>query len=293
MSSISSEIQALITLLDDPDGSIHNCVIERLEEIGEEVIKPLEKSWESTLSPPAQSRIEDIIRNIQHNTIRIDMQQWIDTGGENLLFGAYLLAKIQYPELEYEHLNMQIEALRSQIWLELNDHLTALEKVKVINYFLFTIHKFSRSSRGMTMPQLFFINHVLDTHKGSPVILGIIYAEIASRLDLSIKGVNLPMNFVLCYHDPGYLDDPDGVMFYIHPYSNGDILGRNELEYFLTEQKIDMKPAYLKPCTHIDILIRLAENLIYAYTSSKKEEKTAILKEMRDMLWERRSNQTW
>lgn len=284
MSNYSSEIKALIALLDDPDRSVQDCVIERLEEIGEDVIKPLELSWESTLSPPMQERIENIIRHIQFNILRSEIRQWIETGGDNILYGAYLLAKIQYPDLDYETLNMQVEALRSQIWLELNDHLTALEKVKVMNYFLFTIHKFSRSSRGMTMPQLFFINHVLDTHKGSPVILGIIYEEIASRLDMSIKGVNLPRNFVLCYHDPGFLDDPDGVMFYINPYSKGDVLGRNQLEYFLSEQKIDLKPEYLRPCTHIDIATRLAENLKYAYSSSRQDEKIAFLDEILNML---------
>lgn len=286
MSKTSDEIIALIALLDDPDRSVQDCVIERMEEIGEELIKPLEKSWESTLSPVMQSRIEDILRHIQFNILRSDMRQWIDTKGENMLYGAYLLARIQYPDLEYETLNMQIEALRSQIWLELNDHLTALEKVKVINYFLFSIHKFSRSSRGMTMPQLFFINHVLDTHKGSPVILGIIYTEIAKRLDLSIKGVNLPGNFVLCYHDPGFLDDPDGVMFYINPYSKGDVLGRNQLEYFLGEQNINLEPEYLKPCTHFDIAIRLAENLKFAYSTSQNEEKIAFLNEILSMLQE-------
>ncbi len=287
MSEGSSEISALIALLDDPDRSIQHSVIERLEEIGEPVIKPLEKSWESTLSPPFQERIENVIRHIQFNIIRNDLQQWIETDGKDLLYGAYLLAKIQYPDLEYETLNMQIETLRSQVWIELNDKLTALEKVKVINYFLFNIHKFSRSSRGMQMPQLFFINHVLDTHKGSPVILGIIYTEIASRLDISIKGVNLPRNFVLCYHDPGFLNDQDGIMFYINPYSKGDVLGRKELEYFLSNQNIELKPEYLKPCSNIDTITRLAENLKYAYNSSEQDEKTNFLEGLLLMLKKR------
>jgi len=286
MSEGSSEIRALIALLDDPDRSIQNSVIERLEEIGEPVIKPLEKSWESTLSPYFQERIENVIRHIQFNVIRNELKEWIESDDKDLLYGAYLLAKIQYPDLDYETVNMQIEALRSQVWIELNDNLTALEKVKVINYFLFNVHKFSRSSRGMQMPQLFFINHVLDTHKGSPVILGIIYTEIASRLDISIKGVNLPRNFVLCYHDPGYLDDPNGIMFYINPYSKGDVLGRKELEYFLSNQNIDLKPEYLSPCTNIDTITRLAENLKHAYNSAQQDELTRFLEEILIMLKE-------
>lgn len=292
MTNSTSEIAALIALLDDPDHSVQDCVTERLSEIGEAVIKPLEKSWESTLSAPVQERIENIIRHIQFNIIRNELQQWIDTRGDNLLYGAYLMAKVQYPELDYETLNMQVEALRSQIWLELNDHLTALEKVKVINYFLFTIHKFSKSNRSMHVPQLFFINHVLDTHKGSPVILGIIYAEIAARLDLSIRGVNMPRNFVLCYHDPGYLDDPDGIMFYINPFSKGDVLGRNELEYFLSEQNIEIQEHYMSPCSNIDIIIRLAENLKYAYSSAGHDEKTSFFTELLKMMRERYPGQT-
>lgn len=292
MKNNKSEIRALIALLDDPDRSVQDCVTERLLEIGEDVIKPLEQSWEASLSGPIQERIENIIRHIQFNVIRNELQQWIDTRGDSLLYGAYLMAKVQYPELDFETMNMQIEALRSQIWLELNDHLTALEKVKVMNYFLFTVHKFSKSSRGMHVPQLFFINHVLDTHKGSPVILGIIYAEIAARLDLSIRGVNMPRNFVLCYYDPGYLDDPDGIMFYINPFSKGDILGRNELEYFLSEQKIELQKHYMSPCSNIDIIIRLAENLKYAYSSLVQEEKTSFYTELLTMLREGPAGQT-
>ena len=37
MSHVSSEIRALIALLDDPDRSVQDSVMERLEEIGKEI----------------------------------------------------------------------------------------------------------------------------------------------------------------------------------------------------------------------------------------------------------------
>ena len=131
MTESNGEIQALINLLDDPDKSVQETVSKRLQEIGEAVIKPLENSWETSLSLDVQERIEWIIRNIQQNVLRNDLHQWIDGGGDNLLYGAFLMAKVQYPELEYDILDHKVEALRSQIWLELNDQLTAMEKVKV------------------------------------------------------------------------------------------------------------------------------------------------------------------
>lgn len=281
-----TEIHALISLLEDPDRSVSDPVIERLIELGEPVVEPLEKHWELSLDQPVQQRIENVIIQIQRNTIREEMHRWISSRGDNLLYGACLLARVQYPDLEYEPLSAKIEALRSQIWLELNDHLTAMERIRVINYFLFKVQKFSKSNRDIQTPQLYFINHVLDTHKGSPEILGILYAEIASRLDLPVYGVDLPRNFLVCYHDPGYLDDPNGIMFYVNPFSSGTILSRSEIEYFLESQKIEKSEAYMKPCSNIAVIRRLAEHLVAAYDVSGNTEKAEFLKELVNMLKE-------
>ena len=125
-----------------------------------------------------------------------------------------MVARFQYPELPYEQLSRKIEKIRKDIWLELNNELTALEKVKVINYFFYEIHKFGKSMRKAHSPQLYLLNHVIDTGKGSPVMLGLLYAELARRLELPIYGVNLPRNFVLCYYDPEYNEDPNNILFY-------------------------------------------------------------------------------
>jgi regulator of sirC expression with transglutaminase-like and TPR domain len=278
------EIGALISLLDDPDNGVANPVIERLIEIGKPAVKILENTWENTKDKAVQEKIENTILQIQHSAIRKDLKDWVDCGGKQLLYGAFLIAKAQYPDIEYNAIEESIEKYRSEIWLELNDHLTAMEKVKVINHFLFSVHKFNRSIRGVQSPQLFFINHVLDTHKGLPISLSIIYAEIASLLGLSVQCVDLPHNFLLCYTDPSFPDDPDGIMFYINPYTKGTILGRKELEFFLQEQKLELNSEYLRPCSNIETIIRLAEGLRFAYAASRMEEKVYFLDDLIEIL---------
>jgi len=220
-----------------------------------------------------------------------DLKDWTDCRGDQLIYGAFLIAKSQYPDLQFAVIDNQIELLRSQIWLEMNDKLTAMEKVRVINHFLFTVHKFNRSVRGVQSPQLFLVNHVLDTHKGLPVTLAVIYAELASRLGLSIRCVDLPHNFLLCYHDPTYLDDPDGILFYINPYSQGTILGREEVEQFLREQNIEVKGEYMRPCSNIETVERIAEGLRFAFSASRMEEKAAFLETLTGILKKGRSDQ--
>jgi regulator of sirC expression with transglutaminase-like and TPR domain len=129
-------------------------------------------------------------------------------------------------------------------------------------------------------PQLYLINHVLDTRKGSPVLLGLIYTELARRLGLPIYGVNLPRNFVLCYHDPDFQDDPNGILFYINPSDKGAVLGLKELKSFLHHLNIEDSELYYMPCSNIDIIERLLINLRYAYEQSGQEEKANQIKSL-------------
>jgi len=274
------ELEALISLLEDPDNQVFDNVSNRLIELGEEVVPPLEKRWEITLKPDLQERIENVIRKIQFNSLKRGMESWKSGGGSDLLFGAYLVARFQYPELQYEQLNEKIEKIKKDIWLELNNDLTALEKVKVINYFLYDIHRFDKSLKKAHTPQLYLLNHVMDTGKGSPVMLGLIFAELARRLNLPIYGVNLPRNFVLCYYDPEYHEDPNNILFYINPSDKGTVLGLKELKHFLRHLKIEEKEFYFTPCSGTDVIERLIINLQYAYQKSGQPEKAQALKKL-------------
>jgi len=276
----NKELEALISLLEDPDNQVFDNVSNRLIELGEEVVSPLEKRWDITLKPDLQERIENIIGKIQLNSLKKGMDSWKSGGGTNLLFGAFLVARFQYPELEYEPLNEKIEKIKKDIWLELNNELTALEKVKVINYFLYDIHKFDKSIKKPHSPQLYLVNHVMDTVKGSPVLLGLIYAELARRLNLPIYGVNLPRNFVLCYYDPDYHDDPNNILFYINPSDKGSVLGLKELQHFLRHLRIEEREFYFTPCSGIDIIERLIINLQYAYDRSGQPDKALSLRDL-------------
>lgn len=280
MIRIAEELEALVSLLDDPDIMVHGAVTDRLVEMGAPAVKLLEYSWEKASNKFVQERIENIIIEIQRGLVRKDLKDWVDCRGDQLLYGAYLIARSQYPDIEYSSLEKKVELIRSEIWLELNNRLTALEKVRIINHFMYSVHKFNRSIKGLQSPQLYLINHLLDTRKGIPVTLAIIYAEIASRLELPIYCVDLPHNFLLCYHDPTYLDDPDGILFYINPYTQGTVLGRAEVELFLQEQKIEHKPEYMRPCSNITTISRLAEGLKFAYGASGMKGRSGYMKEL-------------
>ncbi|HAI82180.1 MAG TPA: hypothetical protein DCL43_00805, partial [Chitinophagaceae bacterium] len=53
-----------------------------------------------------------------------DITAWRNNPHNDLLFGALLLAKYQYPDIQVTPVMVDIEKIRRSLWLELNSFLT-------------------------------------------------------------------------------------------------------------------------------------------------------------------------
>jgi len=281
----STMLNALINLLDDPNEEVFLSVEKELLKQDVEIVPALEKAWESSIDEMAQTRIENIIHHLQFKHIKVELGNWIDEGAEDLLYGAYLVAKYQFPSLEYSWVENQINEIRKDIWFELNDQLTSLEKVKVVNHIMYDVCKFSRNNINIMAAENNFINEVLLSKKGNPVALSVIYSVVCQRLGLPVYGVNLPKNFILAYLDIGEAKSVSlaqgEVMFYINPINKGAVLGRKEIEFFLKQQKIQPQTNYFLPIrSNEEIVKRMLNNLLFAYESSNEVLKVKEISEL-------------
>jgi len=282
----NNKIKALISLLDDPDSEIINVVSDSLMQQGLNAIPELEKAWENTFDEVLQNRLGNVIQNIQLNYARNNLEKWIKTGAEYVLEGAFYIAQYQFPYINMKDLYREIENIRKDVWLEINNNLTALEKVKIMNYIIFDIYKYSKNITDIYAPQNSFINQVIETKKGNPISLSIIYLSVAHRLDLPIYGVNLPQNFILAYKDEYNSYDSsngnDEILFYINPFNNGAVLGKSEIEYFISHHMLQREETYFAPCSNDEIIIQLADTLVMSYERLgfyEKAEKYKLLLE--------------
>ncbi|NJK87894.1 MAG: hypothetical protein HC906_19950 [Bacteroidales bacterium] len=138
----NKELRAMISLLDDTDIEIIDAVSSNLMKQGTSVIPELERAWESTLNEMVQERLEVVIQNIQFNSSKENIRRWLNEGADYVLEGAVYLAQFQFPDLKLHIVDKEIEKIRKDVWLEINNNLTALEKVKILNYIIFEIYKF-------------------------------------------------------------------------------------------------------------------------------------------------------
>lgn len=278
-----TEIEALLKLLDDPDEGVYNTAFEKLIDQGYDVIPELEKAWEQSFDEKIQQRLENLIQEIQVNSTQRSLKKWADNGGKDLFKGAFFVAKHQYTELSYDYYKQKLEEIKKDIWLEINENLTALEKVRIINHVLFKIYGFSGNTANFYAPQNNYINHVLENKRGNPITLAIIYSVIAQKLNLPIYGVNLPKNFIVAYKNPYAKEDSDmnqQILFYINPFNKGAILGRKEIDYFIKQQDLKPQQQFYMPCGNIEIIQRLINNLIFSYEKLGYPDKTKELSKL-------------
>jgi regulator of sirC expression with transglutaminase-like and TPR domain len=275
------EIQALLQLLDDPNVEVNQTVSTRILEQGPTILPDLEAAWEGSMDPMHQDRIINLIQEIQTQYNHNQLQKWVRTEQNDLMKGVFLISRYQYPDLEMKELEISLDRIKKDVWLELNNNLTALEKVRILNHIIYDVHGFTKNTKNFYSPQNSFINQVLETGKGNPISLAVVYSIIAQRLNLPIFGVNLPKNFILAYKD---VLVPEDILFYINPYNRGAVLGRREIEYFLKQQKIEPQEFHFRPCSNLDILVRVLQNLINAYHKSGYREKANLFEGVLKMI---------
>lgn len=284
-----NEIESIIKLLDDPNADVFNAIRIKLGQMGTSIIPQLEEAWENSLDELFQTRIENIIQEIHQTDIKTKLNNWINEGAIDLFEGAFLINQYQYPDINRDELLKKIEKIKQDVWLEINDNFTALEKVKIINHILFDIHKYSRSSSFENNPNTNFISQLLSSQKGSPIALAILYAIIAQMLKIPIYGVALPKNFILCYKDddldPFDADFSNGVLFYINPFNKGIVFGKKEIDLFIKQQKLENKKVYFQPCSNRETLINLLNTIIYYYDSIGEQTKVEMYRSLAKILY--------
>lgn len=285
------EVIALITLLDDPDDGIYSEVKNRFIILGPPAIPHLETAWENSFDALMQKRIEGIIHTIQFKALQNALKYWAENEQDDLFKGCCIISRYQYPDLDETKLKKQLQQIKQDVWLELHDDLTAIEKVKIINHILFEVHQFGGNISNYHAPQNSFINVVLETKKGNPVMLSVVYALICKELGIPVYGVNLPQHFVLAYiNDFANLIDPsdktlsDNILFYVNPFSKGLIFNHQDVDAFIKQLNIEPETKYYLPCSNLDIIKRIINNLIFSFDKMGYAEKVKELKELEKQL---------
>lgn len=273
----NKEISALFHLIDDPDEEVYSTVSTKLISFGKGIIPNLENLWENTNREDVQERIETIIHKLHFRDLTDDFINW-KNGSCDLLAGALLASRYHYPEMQETPALQEIEKLRRNIWLELNNYLTPLEQINVIASILYNYYKQKGVEISYSQPEDFLLTKTLESKKGNAISNGILYLILCELLDIPVRATNIPRQFILGYFDPQYefmnpvKHLPEKINFFIDPI-NGNIYSHKDVESYFKRISITPTPVYFRKLTNKRIIQFLLEELSKCFDNDRNRYK--------------------
>jgi regulator of sirC expression with transglutaminase-like and TPR domain len=275
----NKEIKALFHLIDDPDTEVFSSVSDRIVTYGRGIIPNLEDLWENSVNEEVQERIEILIHKLHYTDLTEDFLHWKSGSYHDLLTSSLLIAKFQYPELNSTQVLQEIEKLRRNIWLELNNYLTPLEQVNVLTSIVYNYYGLKGVEVGYQNPEEFLINKVMETKRGNAIANGVLYLLLSELLDIPVKAINIPKQFVLAYIKPEYNDDVfshetfmNRIEFFIDPMS-GQVFTHKDVENYFKRISVPPVSSYFKPITHKRIVQTQLEEFSKCFEDDKSNYK--------------------
>ncbi|WP_320019313.1 transglutaminase family protein [Labilibaculum manganireducens] len=264
-----NKLEALLSLLDDPDKEIHKSVEKELMELPVSTIPQLEDFWLESKNPIFQERLEMVINKIQFKTVKKELIEWSSNKNPNLIDGAILVNKSYNPNLLIDPIRKSIQKIKDDVSLEINDNLTALEKIKILNHFFYNIYNYQALSPNQPTNWDGDISTVLSQKHGNYIIIAIIYAGIAQELNIPVYGINLPGSVFLCYNNESSaksnIENTNSILFYINPIDKGTVFGQKDLQYIIKSKNIANRAQFYKLASNTSMIKRLVQHEINVY----------------------------
>ena len=286
---LNKELEAQISLLEDPDRQIYTLVRSSIVDKGVDVIPFLEQAWDNSLVPLVHQRIEDLIHDITFNQILNSIENWVSEGQKDWFGILFLLSKFYYHNINKDSLRKEISIIKDEIWIEINDNLTAFEKVQIINQLIFKKHNFKSEKSSQQNKKSYFLSEVMSNKKGNDLGLGMLYLLICNQLNLPVYGVNLLGNFILAYVDPNSVELKseinNEILFYINPINNGTVFGPKEIDQYIEKNNLDAtKESFFLPASNQIVLERYIDALKNTLVKDGEIQKAEELDRIKELI---------
>jgi len=170
-----------------------------------------------------------------------------------------LLAAEEQPGVLPERIVSRLDIIGEQIHVP--DGANLFEAVARINHYLFEKLGLQGDSDDYDHPRNSMLDQVLDRRKGLPILLSVVYIELARRAGVAVDGVAFPGHFLVSPQPR----DGARERFYLDPFHGGEILSCSRLSSRLNKMGARRVDRYLAPSSSRFILIRIHNNLKRAY----------------------------
>ncbi len=195
------------------------------------------------------------------------------TNYDDLEEASFLLSGMGDIFSSYKDFKQELDrlAFRLKELFELNrEILTDDVKVHLLSRVLFQESGFVGNQDSYSDPNNSYLTRVIQSKRGIPISLSVVYLLVANRLKLPIYGTNIPLHFILQYESENFTT-------FIDPFHGGVLLEKETCEKFLRANGFDDVSKFFDKTGTLSILKRMYRNLIHIYRKNGQREMERVL----------------
>ncbi len=198
-----------------------------------------------------------------------------------LLNGAVAISLHQMPRADAHTVDQQlqriVDTVRSRVHGSQPQALIAH-----MHDVLFEEENFTGNSEDYYNARNSYLPAVLETKKGLPITLSVIYKIVAERLGLRAYGIGLPGHFLVALEER-----PDQPLL-VDPFAGGRILTPDEAHERMKQlfgEEIEWSADTMQPASNRHWLTRILQNLLHIFGGANQYSDVAAILELEMLLW--------
>ncbi len=179
----------------------------------------------------------------------------------DLTTAALELARDAYPGLDFDETHRWIQDRAEELSSPIARTKSDREALHLLSECIAEKHGIFGDQAAYQSADSSFLPQVIETKRGLPISLSVLYMAVASRIGLDLVGIGAPMHFLTC------CDSAEGLL-YVDAFHRGRILTESECLDWLSEltgQPHNLLQSSLKPVRPRQIITRMLNNLKALY----------------------------
>ena len=114
-----------------------------------------------------------------------------------LMEAAISIAQDAEPDLDLQSAQAELDRLQVRLVQRLAGEDDGLRKLSALNKFFYGDLGFAGNLNNYYDPANSYIHHVLQTRRGIPISVALIWLELANSIDLPVEGISFPGHFLV------------------------------------------------------------------------------------------------
>jgi len=195
-----------------------------------------------------------------------------------LLRAAVAISMHEMPEVDFQAVDDRLQGLANRVLSRVrSDNPKAL--LTHAHSVLFDEEGFIGNIDNYQDPQNSYLPAVLETGRGIPITLTLVYKEVLERIGLSVAGTNSPGHFLASVW-------VDGRPMLVDAFTRGRVLSREEALDHIEQMlgPVDRELDFLQPATNRGWLSRILQNLLILFGQTRQRSSLAAMLELQHLL---------